>query len=72
MKQTRCVVALLGMVIGGANLHAQNPTPKSGTVVSALDLSKSSIATTLAEMPTTFSGMNRCDRFFALDLQGRL
>jgi Spy/CpxP family protein refolding chaperone len=51
MKQTRCVVALLSMVIGGANLlHAQNPAPKSGPMVSALDLSKLSIATTLTEM----------------------
>src|SRR6202022_2241834 len=54
MKQTRCVVALLGMVIGGANLlHAQNPTAKSGPVVSALDLSKLSIATTLTQQPAT-------------------
>ncbi len=54
MKQARFVVALLSMVIGSANLlHAQNPTPKSGPVVSVPDLSKLSIGKMLEQMQTT-------------------
>ena len=54
MKHTRLVIALLGMVIGSANmLHAQTPAPKTAPVVSVPDLSKLSIANMLEQMQTT-------------------
>ncbi len=54
MKQARFVVALLGMLIGSANLlHAQKPILKTGPVVSAPDLSKLNIGKILEQMQTT-------------------
>ena len=54
MKHTGLVIALLGMVIGSANmLHAQTPVPKTAPMVSVPDLSKLSIANILEQMQTT-------------------
>jgi hypothetical protein len=54
MKRTRLVVALLSMVLGGANLlYAQKPAPKPGPVVSAPDLSKLSMGKLLEQMQST-------------------
>src|ERR1700682_4223201 len=54
MKQTRFVVALLGMVIGSANLlHAQKPIPKSFPGGSVPDLAKLSIGKMLEQMQAT-------------------
>jgi hypothetical protein len=54
MKHTGLVIALLGMVIGSANmLHAQTPAPKTAPVVSVPDLSKLSIGNILEQMQTT-------------------
>jgi hypothetical protein len=59
MKRTRFVVALLGLVIGCANLlHAQTPAPKSGPVVAPPDLSQLSIGKVLDGMQTTSVGEN--------------
>ncbi len=54
MKQPRFIVALLSMIIGGANvLLAQKPIPKTGAVVSVPDFSKASIGKMLDEMQAT-------------------
>ncbi len=59
MKHTRLVIALLSMVIGSANkMHAQEPTPKTGPVVSVPDLSKLSIGNMLEQMQTTIIAGN--------------
>lgn len=54
MKQTRFAIVLLSMVIGSANmLHAQQPNPITGPVISVPDLSKLSIGNILDQMQTT-------------------
>ena len=59
MKHTRLVIALLSMVIGSANkMHAQEPTPKTGPVVSVPDLSKLSIGNMLEQVQTTIIAGN--------------
>ncbi len=61
MKHTRLVIALLSMVIGSANkMHAQEPTPKTGPVVSVPDLSKLSIGNMLEQMQTTIIAGTSC------------